>query len=93
VPGALKVAVVAACAASAKVTVPGPLTLLHADCTTAPAGLPSSVTVPLRSAASGSVAVKSEPAFTFGAVLAGSTVTLSSSLVWCCESEAVRRST
>ncbi|MFN7916654.1 MAG: hypothetical protein U0Q55_15030 [Vicinamibacterales bacterium] len=46
VPGALKVAVVAAADAFANVVVPGPLRWVHVVVTVAPAGRPSSVTVP-----------------------------------------------
>ena len=46
-PAALKAAVVSTAAALPKVTVPGPLTLLHAV-VMLPLGKPSSVTVPLR---------------------------------------------
>ena len=61
------VAVVDATLGSAKVTVPGPLTAVHAIVRVAPGGRPSSVTVPLSVAAAGSVIVWSGPASTTGA--------------------------
>ena|SRR5437016_641755 len=51
------VAVVDAVLGFAKVTVPGPLTVLHAIVTVEPDGRPSSLTVPLSVAAFGSVMV------------------------------------
>ena len=51
------VAVVDAAFGFAKVAVPGPLTVLQATVRVEPGGSPSSVTVPLRVAAAGSVIV------------------------------------
>ena len=91
-PAMLKVAVVLSALALAKVTVPGPLTLLHDEVTVAPAGLPSSDTLPLSEALAGRVIVWSAPALTTGARLAASTVTVTSSLAFSSESSAVSRS-
>ncbi len=73
-PSAEKLAVVSTALASPKVTVPGPLTWLQVV-VTAPggSGSPSSVTVPSRAALSGKVIVWSDPAFTLGVWLGGST--------------------
>src|SRR5512132_4587350 len=94
VPDAEKLAVVSTALALPKLTVPGPLTLLHVV-VTAPGGLgrPSSVTVPSRLAALGSVIVSSAPALTTGAWFCGFTVIVTSSLALSALSLAVRRST
>ena len=72
VPLVEKLAVVARWDAFAKVTVPGPLTLLQVVVTT-PGGFgsPSSVTVPERDADEGNVIVWSIPAFTTGGLFMG----------------------
>src|SRR2546426_1032902 len=71
-PAAEKVAVVLSALEALNVTVPGPLTLLHMM-VSAPGGLgsPSSVAVPVRLAAFGSVIVWLAPALTTGALLPG----------------------
>jgi hypothetical protein len=56
VPGVENVAVVASSLGCAKVTTPGPLTLLHVV-STSPPGRPSSVAVPASDDAAGSVTV------------------------------------
>ena len=78
------------------ITVPGPLTLLHAnDIAAGGAGRPSSVAVPVSEVVDGSVIVRSAPAFTTGAVLTGGgfTVIVTSSLTVTAPSVAVSRST
>src|SRR5437762_7992323 len=66
-PGSEKLAVVSIAAVSPNVTVPGPAALLHVVVMVpGTAGLPSSVTVPLRFALAGKGALASGPAFTFG---------------------------
>src|SRR5438128_7073837 len=93
-PGRANVAVVAADDGSAKVTGPGPPTFVHVVVTVAPAGRPSSVTVAASAARFwGSVIVWSAPASTSGAALAGTTVTVTSSVAVRSPSLAVRRST
>ena len=93
------VAVVAALAALAKATVPGPLNLVHALVTTAPVGRPSSVTDPFSGAAAGSVIGAFVPAFTVGAwfvggvTTAGFTVIVTSAKADSNESLAVSRNT
>mgnify|MGYP007033726128 CR=1 FL=1 len=49
------------------VTVPGPLLLVHALVTAAPAGKPSSLTEPASAAPAGNVIVCAPPALTIGA--------------------------
>ena len=61
------IAVVLAAAGFAKVTVPGPVVLDQATVSAGGAGNPSSLAVPLRVAAAGSVTVRSGPALTTGA--------------------------
>jgi len=70
VPGTANVAVVAGAEASANVTAPGPLTVLHVY-VNAPGGFgrPSSVAEPLKLALFGSVIVRLGPALTTGALL------------------------
>ena len=70
VPGTANVAVVAGAEASANVTTPGPLTVLHVY-VNAPGGFgrPSSVAEPLKLTPFGSVIVRSGPALTTGALL------------------------
>ena len=68
VPALENVAVVAHSFGCAKVTVPGPLTLLHVPIGSPP-GSPSSLTVPESDACAGSVMVWSGPALTTGARL------------------------
>jgi hypothetical protein len=77
----------------AKVTVPGPDTLVHAA-VTAPGGFgsPSSPTAPDSVAAAGRVTVRSGPASAVGAWLAPLTVTVTSSDAVRTESSAVMRS-
>ena len=72
-----KVAVVSTWEALPKVTVPGPESLVQVVVTD-PGGLgsPSSLTVPLRLAASGIVTVRLGPASTDGAVFAGSEIVI-----------------
>ena len=69
-------------AALPKVTVPGPLTLLHAVVTVAGGfGSPSSDTVPSSAAAAGSVIVSAAPALTVGGRLRATvTVTVAEAL-------------
>ncbi|MFN7916651.1 MAG: hypothetical protein U0Q55_15015 [Vicinamibacterales bacterium] len=69
VPGALKLAVVAAWAAFANVTVPGPLICVHAVVTVAPCGRPSSVTVGVNESVAGSTTLRWGARLTFGAWL------------------------
>ena len=68
VPTVEKVAVVIGAAGLAKVTVPGPLVLLHSELRAVPVSTPSSTTLPV-SAAVGNAAKLSNPASTEGAVL------------------------
>src|SRR2546422_10007496 len=68
VPGAEKLAVVFSSSGCANVTIPGPLTWLHAVLTSMP-GNPSSVYVPVSTACAGSVIVWSGPALAVGARL------------------------
>src|SRR5215216_1310002 len=93
VPGVEKIALVTGLLISLKVTKPGPLNWLQNVLTMAPAGKPSSLTVPFRLAVLGRVIVRLGPAFTIGAAFAGSTVMVTSSLAECSESLAVSRNT
>ena len=88
-----KLAVVSTVLASAKVTVPKPLTFDQVVTSADGLGSPSSVTVPSRLAEAGSVIVWSVPAVTFGGRFTGSglTVTVMSSLTVNSVSSAVRR--
>ncbi|MFN7916652.1 MAG: hypothetical protein U0Q55_15020 [Vicinamibacterales bacterium] len=54
----MKLAVVAACAGLANVTVPGPLTCVHRTVTVAPAGRPSSMMAGLKDNAAGSTTLR-----------------------------------
>src|SRR5215213_5701120 len=93
VPGVEKIARVTGLLISFSVTRPGPLTWLQNVDTVAPAGKPSSATVPFKLAVFGNVIVWFGPALTIGAALAGNTVIVTSSLADCSESLAVNRST
>lgn len=95
-PVSENVAVVAAVAALAKVTLPGPLIFVHDTVSDDPAGNPSSVAVPANDAALGWDTVRSGPALTTGAWLAGgaaATLTWTWSFVLSAPSLAVNRST
>jgi hypothetical protein len=87
------VAVVEAAAGFAKVTVPGPETLVHAA-VTAPGGLgrPSSLAEPASVAAAGIVTSRSGPASAVGAWFPALTTTVTSSEAVSVESSAVSRS-
>ena len=80
-PGAVKVATVAAAKASLKMTVPGPLTMLHETSSVLPRGSPSSVAVPLSTATFGSVTSWSGPALTTGGSFFRTVMTTSSKTV------------
>ena len=88
-------AVVFKLAAFAKVTAPGPLTLLQLTVRTLPVGSPSSEADPERDAVAGNAIIWSRPALTTGAlfeIVDGLTTTTTSSIVDRAPSLAVSRS-